>query len=195
MSLVVEDGSAKPDAESLASVAFADDYFDKRGNTAWLDLDDSAKEAALRLATDHIEAFFGDRFRGNKTTEAQALSWPRYGVAKSNGNGSDFIAVSHTPNVYAAALPYTGDSVLVSLYPADSIPTSVLKATAELAWRATQGELSSDTERTVESERVGEIQVTYAKYGPTKKQYPLVNRLLAPLLQSVGGAVTRLERA
>lgn len=39
MSLIVEDGTGLPDAESYASVAFADAYFTARNNSAWTGTD------------------------------------------------------------------------------------------------------------------------------------------------------------
>lgn len=215
MSLIVEDGTAKLDAESLVSVAFADDYFDKRGNVAWLDLDDSAKEAALRIATDYVEAFYSSRFRGFRTNPAQALSWPRAGVAKNNvGYSSDFSAnpmrMLNSVNVggfeaQSMASPYQQiawqsnglGTTLVALYKSDEIPPPVLKAVSELAWKATQGELVSDVGRTVEFEKVGEIEVRYDKNGPKTVRYPYIERMLDALLavpSSGGGAMSRLVR-
>lgn len=79
MALIVEDGTGLPDAEAYISVADADAYFAARGNAAWAALTTEAKEAALRLATDYMEAEYGPRWRGNRLTAEQALSWPRGG--------------------------------------------------------------------------------------------------------------------
>lgn len=77
MALIVEDGTGLPDAEAYISVADADAYHAARGNAAWAALAEPAKEAALRLATDYMEAEYGPRWRGNRLTAEQALSWPR----------------------------------------------------------------------------------------------------------------------
>lgn len=81
MALVTEDGTGLADAESYSSVSTADDYFADRGNTAWVELETSAKEAALRLATDYMGAAFGRLWRSERLTDTQALDWPRLGWA------------------------------------------------------------------------------------------------------------------
>lgn len=80
MAFVVEDGTAKADANSYATIAEADSYFADRSNAAWTGVD-AVKQAALVKATDYIEGRFGQRFIGDKKTTSQALSWPRTGAA------------------------------------------------------------------------------------------------------------------
>lgn len=77
--LTVETGEGLPGAESFASVADADAYLGDRGHTAWAALAEPAKEAALRLATDYLEAVYGPLWLSERRTEAQGLSWPRVG--------------------------------------------------------------------------------------------------------------------
>lgn len=162
MALVVEDGTVVPEAEALCSVEFADAHFDKRGNTAWLDLDESVKEAALRRATDYLEDVYGPRFQGARVSAAQALSWPRKGVTLST---------------------------------ADSVPSRVQRACAELAAKAVAGELLADIGRQTLSETVGELSVTYDPAGPRSTQYAAVQAMLAPLLgHAAGSATVRLTR-
>jgi hypothetical protein len=74
MSLVVEDGTGRADAESYLSVTDATAYHAKFGNV-WQDADTSKLEAALRRATQYIDAAY--RFRGCKLNSAQTLQWPR----------------------------------------------------------------------------------------------------------------------
>lgn len=215
MSLIVEDGTAKLDAESLASVEFADDYFDKRGNTAWLDLDTSAKEAALRIAADYIETHYGTMFRGYRVNPAQALSWPRAGAAKTNvGYTSDFtgnpMRMLNAINVNGYGtqfIPTQGQAMawqnnglgttLISLYQSNEVPLLIKKATAELAWRASQGPLLADIGRTVEMEKIGDIEVKYDKAGPKHMRYPAIEALISPLMQlpnGGGNVTTRMVR-
>ena len=78
MSLIVEDGTGRADAESYASVSVADAYHTARGNTAWAALATTAlKEAALRKATDYLGQTYGLRWKGYRMTTTQALDWPR----------------------------------------------------------------------------------------------------------------------
>jgi hypothetical protein len=85
MALIVETGQAGSTSESFASVADADLYHSNRGNTAWAAIASTAlKEAALRKATDYMEQSYRLRWLGYRHTEAQALSWPRDEVQRSD---------------------------------------------------------------------------------------------------------------
>src|SRR5690606_27756416 len=77
MALIVEDGTGLPNAEAYISVADADSYFAKRGNSAWAALTVDAKEVALRLGADYMAAVYGPRWCGERLTDTQALDWPR----------------------------------------------------------------------------------------------------------------------
>lgn len=81
MSLVVEDGTAKANAESYCSVADADTYNAAVGNASWAATVTATKEAALRKATRYIDGTY--TFSGFKQTGEQALQWPRIGAERS----------------------------------------------------------------------------------------------------------------
>ncbi len=171
MALITEDGTAKADAESLASVAFADTHHANRGNTAWAALTTAAKEAALRKATDHIGAVYGQRWAGCRVTDDQALDWPRYDVPKRDG------AYSQVPGYYVS----------------DQVPAAVQRACVELALRTSAGDLAPDQGQAVKRKRVeGAVEVEYQDFSSAAPRYPAIDGLLAPLLMSGGG--TRLVR-
>lgn len=163
MALIVEDGTAKVDAESYISVADADIYFSNRGNAIWAALGTTAKEQALRKATDYMEAAYGQRWKGDKYTEAQALSWPRSG-ATLNGFEID----------------------------ADELPVVVARACAELAVRASADDLAADQGAQVTQETVGPISVSYAPGARQGTRYAAVDSMLAGLLLA-GGAIAVLR--
>lgn len=75
MSLVVEDGTGLPDAESYVSVAELRTYATRRGQQ--LPADDSGCEALLIQAVDFLQTL---RWKGSKTTTTQRLKWPRQDV-------------------------------------------------------------------------------------------------------------------
>lgn len=86
----VEDGSGKSDANSYLSVADADQYFEDHGDPAgWTGID-SVKEAALRMATQYLDAVYGSYWRGTKYDTDQALEWPRTGARDDNGHTYDY---------------------------------------------------------------------------------------------------------
>lgn len=155
--LVVEDGSGRPDAESFASLAEADAYWLARGSpAAWVGLFQDQKEAALRRATEHLQAYSG-RWRGLRVNAGQALDWPRSGVV-----------------VDGVTLAY------------DSLPVQLVRATCELAIKAGSGSLMVDETAAIKSEKVGPLEVTYADGARQQTRYAFVETLLAPLLATAG---------
>jgi len=75
--LIVEDGTGLANSESYESVANADAFHLKRGNTVWGTLSETRKEQLLRQATDYITYVFGPSFIGIRAVLGQALAWPR----------------------------------------------------------------------------------------------------------------------
>lgn len=75
MTLIIEDGTGKPDAESYASAEDLAMYAVKFGVTIPAEV--PAQEALLRRAA---LAMDGMTWKGRKSNSEQALSWPRRGV-------------------------------------------------------------------------------------------------------------------
>ena len=76
LTLIKEDGTGKPDANSYGAVADGDAYHDGHlYASVWTGASTATKEAALVMATRVIDAHY--QFRGFKVTDAQALQWPR----------------------------------------------------------------------------------------------------------------------
>jgi hypothetical protein len=73
MSLIVENGSIVPNADSYVAVADYEAWADARG----IEYDDAAVESQILRAMDYIETL---RFIGQKSTKNQSLQWPRVGV-------------------------------------------------------------------------------------------------------------------
>jgi hypothetical protein len=123
VTLVAEDGSGDPTANSYIDVAFADTYHSNRGNEYWMALSLNNKKACLIRATDYIDKRFGDRFRGFRMQKDQALAWPRL----SAFDDDDFTL--------------------------DDVPTGLQKATAEYGLRAAiYNVLAPDPVRTTPSQ-------------------------------------------
>lgn len=107
MALIVEDGTVVASAESYCSVSAADAYWLARGNpSSWSAATTTAKEVALRLATEYLDAVYGPRWLGDRFDDDQVLDWPREDVEV------DGVSLEETP-----------------------LPTNLIKATAELAYR------------------------------------------------------------
>lgn len=170
MTFTPEDGTGLDDANSYASVALADAYFAERGISAWTG-SNTVKEQALVRATDYIEKRFGGRFRGRKSTQEQALAWPRTGA-------------------------YTRDG-----YPLEEVPVLLARATAEYALRALTDTLMPDPTTdasgrvvTRKREKVGPIEeeTQYAEGSALDaiiKPYPAADALLRDLVVPGGTSV------
>lgn len=160
MTLIVEDGTGKQDAESYASVAFADAYHLARANSSWAELDNTAKEANLRKATDYIEAVYAGEWQGMRRTGVQALEWPRSGV------------------------PDLADGLIAI----DVIPRRLLQASCELALKASTTVLLKDEGQRAVEKTVGPLTIKYADDAPAATRFQMVENLLGPYLASNAAA-------
>lgn len=161
MALIVEDGTGKSDAESYASVAQADQYHVGLGNSDWSALDTTQKEQALRRASEYLQQVYAGRWAGYRTTDAQALDWPRsYVPREATASGTGY-------------------------YPSNQIPVDLIKASAELALKSRFGPLLPDIDRISKREKVDVLEVEYMPNQSPVIEYPAIDRMLARLL--VGG--------
>jgi hypothetical protein len=124
---------------------------------------DALKEAALRKATDFMRQIYRSKWQGVKVDEDQALDWPRYDVVVEG---------------------YAIDS--------DIVPTEVKNACAELALRASAGDLLADQTQGVIREKVGQIEVEYDRSSPQQARYSAIDAMLAPYLLA-GGSGTSMR--
>jgi len=170
MSLTVETGSGVSGAESYASVADADAYWAARNEpAAWTAAETAEKEAALRIATEYLDARFGSRWRGVKADSDNALDWPRAGVHDENGY----------------------------LLASDELPTALVRATIEAAGRQAASDLDGDVDAdsrdiVEESLQAGKVKETI-RFAGTKAAdpyYTRIERLVARLIWP-GGTIRR----
>jgi|LakMenEpi03Aug12_release.lakeMendotaPanAssembly.Ray.scaffolds.fasta_scaffold06132_39 hypothetical protein len=166
MAFVVETGAGLSNANSYASVSAADSYVADRGIAGWTALSSTIKQQSLVNATDYLEATYRGAWKGNRVSETQSLSWPRYNVIVDGFN-----------------------------FPANVVPTQVINACIEMAIRASLGEtLLADQGQRVRREKIDVIEVEYQDYSDPTQRYPLVNRMVMPYLISAsesGFAVVR----
>lgn len=162
MSLIVETGAGLATAESYCDVATATQYHADRGNSAWSALTTAQQEQSLRKATDYIEQVYKERWQGSRINSTQALDWPRVGVIA---------------NCYY---------VLSTI-----VPLPVQRACAELALRASDGDLLADLDQQKKRSKVGEIEIEYSEYSPRQKQYAAIDAMLAPYFQVTGHRLVR----
>lgn len=165
MALIVEDGTNVANAESFATVAFADAYHLAMGNTTWAGAT-LAKEQALRRATAVLDGYSWAGFRTHG--RLQALSWPRSGVVDVEGLG-----------VGTAEIPSGLQKATVEL------------ALRELV---TPGSLTPDfvAGASVKREKVDVLEVEYANpatsVSDVRPVVTVVAAMVAPYLSSGGGS-------
>jgi hypothetical protein len=163
MTIVVEDGTGKADAESYISVTDADTYHSNLGNTDWTGTT-AVKEAALRKATNYLQQQFGTLWAGYRNTSTQALDWPR------------------------SYVPLT-DLLVEEYFANDDVPTEIVNACASLALRALTEDLFTDESRRVRMEKVDTLAVEYEPGASPQKRYVEIERMLARYLLGADGAI------
>jgi len=177
MTLIVEDGSGKSDAESYVTVAEADAYIAKWAltNNHWPSpYSDTQKEVALRTAARFLDLEYRVRYVSRKAHETQALEWPRNGWV-------------------------TRDMFIINNA---TVPDAVKEAQIELAVILSLGEVvlpvitgggviyeQNETEVTRKAVRYATPK-HYDEAGNEIKEYPMIERILSPVLHRPG----RLDR-
>ena len=82
---VVETGDCDPDANSYASVDFADDYISTNASVAadWAALTDDEKEKYLVRASKYLDRMV--QWNGDRVDDESGLRWPRSGAYDADG--------------------------------------------------------------------------------------------------------------
>lgn len=172
MALIVEDGTAKADAESYISVADATTYHANRGNAAWAALaSDTIREQLLRKATDYMVQAYRLRWKGDRVSATQALDWPRNWVEYADYQ-------FYTQNGAQKIGGYL-------YYPANEVPQEVKRACAELALLANSSDLLGEQGQAVKREKIGPIETEYEAFSQQGRHFPAVKSLLGPFLNPV----------
>lgn len=166
----VETGAGLTNANSYVSLADADQYHDDFGApAAWTGATDAAKQAALRVATQYLDATFGARWKGTKANETQALDWPRSNAVREDYVLDDTavpLELEHAASVLA--LKHIGGTVLVP---------DIVNEGAVASTRVKVGPVEEET-RYLSGK--GETDTT---------TFSLAERIVRPLLQPAGMAV------
>ncbi|ABC23382.1 DnaT-like ssDNA-binding protein [Rhodospirillum rubrum] len=174
MSLIVEDGGGRPDADSFIALIEADAYWAARPHaalaTAWAGAEAGDREGALREAAGYVDRVYGARFAGRRLKgRTQGLCWPRREAFDRSGAPIE----------------------------SDRVPREVAMAACELAARALAGPLAPDppTAGRIAEELVRVDTLTtrtaYAVNSPAPTTPPVVEALLAPLLRDGTARVAR----
>ena len=163
MALIVEDGSARPDANSYVSVDDADTYWGDRNNAKWQAADTPTKEAAIIEAMQWLTGTYQGVWDGRVHSIYQSLDWPRV------------------------------EAYDIEDRPVFGVPRQVKAAVCELALEyIVNGRLAPSLDRggMVAAITVGPITTEFQEGAPGGRAYPFVDTLLAPMLRRGGAAGT-----
>lgn len=117
LTLIKEDGTGRTDANSYATTAEADAYFDAHlYASAWTAATATTKAAALVMATRLVDSQY--QFHGYRAHDTQALQWPRERCPDPDRN-----LVTST----------TMSPVLTNFVPSTQVPQPVSFAVCEMA--------------------------------------------------------------
>jgi hypothetical protein len=155
MALVVEDGTGKSTANTYVTLTEFETYHELRGNSEVEDATDDENEQALVRAADYLNTL---RWKGEKYSETQALSWPRAYVYDEDGNEVD----------------------------EESVPAAVKNAQMEAALRElTPGTLIPDLSHggKIKRRKIEGIETEYFG-GAGGTTFPLIKGLLKGLMNS-----------
>jgi hypothetical protein len=169
MALTLNATAGAADANSYATVEEADAYHEAHLYASdWTGASTANKEAALVWATRLLDEQC--EWRGTKTTNEQALRWPRGGVYDVDGVGIDN----------------------------DVIPTSLKRATAELARHLIKSDrlqVRDDARGGLQSVTAGPVSVSFDKVDRISLLPESVLSLIRPLAHgSAGGVAVPLMR-
>lgn len=180
MALIIEDGTAKDDAESYVGLAEANDYIAKwvADPSDWEALADAAKENKLRQASAFVDAAFVRRWKGYPTTGTQALQWPRQYAYDQLGN-----------NLLGIIPQQLRRAVCVVAAAAAANPTTPLGGASTIGSQAiieTEVEVGPIKRRQKFAEPSALSEGGFPKQGAASGVMGIVSAMLAPLLLSAG---------
>ena len=152
MSLIIEGGTGKPDADSFATAAELVSYAANYGAT--IPADEPAQESLLRRAA---LAMDGYTWKGTRTNGEQALSWPRRDVdIDGEIKPSDFIPVRIKSGQMALAAEIHADDI----DPVDKRTGAVTRERVEGAVEVQYAAASSSSQKPAVSASPSSLQFT-----------------------------------
>lgn len=158
MSLTVENGTGLANADAYAAISTVDAYATARA-LVWTG-DTSVKEAAIREATIYLDTSYV--WKGKIEDSAQALAWPREGVADREGRE------------------------------VSGLPQRVVDACCELAvMKLSAALVTSRTEAEIAALQAGSVSITYARGSQVREaeRFAWVDRLLTGLHTGRAGGI------
>lgn len=177
LTLIKEDGTSRPDANSYASAADGDAYHQAHlYAAAWTSASTATKEAALVMASRLIDTCY--QFHGAKSSAAQALQWPRWQVPD--------------PDAAAAAVDPL-HPIGAGFIESNKVPKPVLDATCELARELIKADPTDDPDG--EGLRRLEVARDISLEFDPKDRKPIISHLAQLALRKYGAYLPNTSRA
>ncbi len=153
-----------PDA--YVSVADAEVYYTKYYTlpTAWSALTATQKDAKIRIATRYLDMLYEPRFTGIRAVSGQDLAWPRSGATDPDGYAFDATTAPQCVQDACAVAAVLEVTTTNGLYPDPSDTSQVARKKVKV------GPVEQD--------------ITYIGAQDTNKTFPIVDRILTPVLVS-----------
>ena len=146
--------------DSYLSVADADTYWSDRNNSTWSAASEAEKEAALREATQYLDANY--TWTGVLSVSDQVLDWPRFGAYDDEGRELSDIPTKVGQSCAELAL-------------------------AALSSRLVP--VGSASGQETKKEKVGDIEVEYYEGSSTVGTYDFVDMLLSSFIEYDGTTI------
>lgn len=172
MSLIVEDGTGVPLADSYPSRAVILAYWANRPQSVFAAIVAAAVvttlDGAAREATAYLDGTYGLFYRGARAGFVQGLLWPRVGALDDAG------------------------------YPLPGLPPQLIAAACELTARSISSPLSPDAARGGQVKRKRsragpvETETEWADGATAETKYGFVAGILTPILTGLPGSATWL---
>ena len=185
VTIIVEDGTRIANANSFLSLADANTFFEGHTNAAaWTAATDDQKKAALVTATRLLDSYF--QFIGFKTSDSQALQWPRVEALDINQYSGDLY---HDPI----------NNINSGYFDEDEIPRVLIDAECEFARYLLEGNRLGDTagKGIREFELTGAMRVEYQQDNLQTLMPDMIVTMLDPIASVRDGksSVVKLTRA
>jgi len=177
LTLIKEDGTGKPDANTYALAADGDAYHEAHSYaSAWTSASTGAKETALAMATRLIDGLF--QFNGFKRISTQALQWPRRECRDPD------VENGVIPGLLLTRGPFLDET---------KVPPAVVNATCELARELIKQDRTDDPdgEGVRSLDLVGSLKIEFDTAG----RQPVVPSLVQTWLAKFGEYIANSKGA
>lgn len=120
ITLIIEDGTGKVDANSYIDVAAAEAYLENSGRLGtWQNIGEELRKSVLIQGTDYLDQTYRRRYKGVRFSSAQRLEWPREDVFDELGEELDVADIPEA--IGQAVVEYAVEAISGPLAPTPTV--------------------------------------------------------------------------